>query len=532
MVQLEELPAFTMAQVAEHCSKGDTWIVVRDFVLDVSSFSRFHPGGNSVIQEHAGKDATDPFCLYHDEASILRKYFDKLVVGRVLDSAHADKTSRRESLAGMLLPKEAFGDLVPFGDPCWYSRLNSPYYKETHRRFRERVRLFVDNEVAPTVADWVHKDRPPQALLEKMGAQGLLACMVGQPFPAEYFDPSLCPKDFDPFHELILFDEIARLGNAMAISALTNGPSIGLTAVLKFGTEAQKRLVAPGVLSGREIIALAISEPNAGSDVAGLACSAVRQSDGGWIVNGNKKWITGGTFADWFVVAVVTDQRVADVRKGGMSFLLIRSDLPGFSVRKVNVRGSAASGTAYLDFDNCVVPGDALLGQEGAGFMQTMHNFNHERFYLAVSAARLSRVCLEESIKYALKRKTFGKFLHQHQAIRMKISHMARLIEQLQAWIELVAYQMKTMTHEEAQQKIGDVTALLKVQSSKVYELCARETTQIFGGNALYVGGPGNKIEVAVQQVKAYQIPGGAEDILDDFAARVAFKMASAVAKL
>jgi len=161
-----------------------------------------------------------------------------------------------------------------------------------------------------------------------------------------------------------------------------------------------------------------------------------------------------------------------------------------------------------------------------------MYNFNHERFYIATILARMSRVCIEESIKYALHRKAFGKRLSEIQNIRMKVAGMARQVEAFQTWLEFVTYQMCTMSHEEANAKIGDVISLLKAQGSKVYEYCARETTMIFGGNALYTNGSGRKIEPAVGQVKGYQIPAGAEDVMDDFASRVAFKSALSFAKL
>jgi len=141
-------------------------------------------------------------------------------------------------------------------------------------------------------------------------------------------------------------------------------------------------------------------------------------------------------------------------------------------------------------------------------------------------------VCIEECIKYALNRRAFGKRLSDIQSLRMKISAMARMVESYQAWLELVTYQMCTMSHAEANAKIGDVISLLKVQGSKVYEYCARETTMIFGGNALYINGVGRKIVLAVGQVKSYQIPAGAEDVMDDFASRVAFKTALKMAKL
>jgi len=203
-----------------------------------------------------------------------------------------------------------------------------------------------------------------------------------------------------------------------------------------------------------------------------------------------------------------------------------------FSKRKINIRDSEISGTAYLDFNNCRVPARNLIGKENEGFRLVMHNFNHERFYLSIIMSRLSRVCVEECIKYAIIRKAFGKPLSEIQSIRMKISSMVRAVESQQAWLEFITYQMCTMSHKEANEKIGDVISLLKAQGSKVYEHCAREVTMIFGGNALYMNSVGRKIEGAVNQVKFYQIPGGAEDVMDDYAARVAFKKMHSLSKL
>jgi len=212
--------------------------------------------------------------------------------------------------------------------------------------------------------------------------------------------------------------------------------------------------------------------------------------------------------------------------------LLVEKDTPGFSVRRLKIRDSQISGTAYLDFDNCRVPVRNLMGEENEGFKLVMYNFNHERFYIACCTTRLARVCLEESTKYALKRKTFGKILAQHQSIRMKLAAMTRQVEQLQTWLEFITYQLCTMSHQDANRQVGDVISLVKAQASKVYEFCARETTMIFGGSALHMDGIGKKIEPAVGQVKAYQIPAGAEDVMDDFAARVAIKRGQLMAKL
>jgi len=353
--------------------------------------------------------------------------------------------------------------------------------------------------------------------------------MVGTPFPKDYVDPGTpIVEDFDHFHEFIIFDELSRCGNSGIIAALSNGPAIALSAVWKFGTEEMKRKVIRPVIMGEEFIALAITEPNAGSDVSNASCRAELVGDT-FYVTGNKKYITNGTYARWFVVVVVTEGKGGH---SGQSILLIEKDAPGFTVRKIKVRGSDMSGTSYLDFYKTPVPASNLIGVRGNGFKQIMNNMNHERMYVTVCACRLSRVCLEESIKYALKRKTFGKELSQQPVIQAKIAAMARQIESLSAWLELLVYNMNEMSHDEAMAKLGDITALVKVQGSKVYEYVARETTMIFGGNSIMQGSLGERIEVAVNQVKGYQIPAGAEDILDNFSGKTAFRLAKQFGKL
>jgi alkylation response protein AidB-like acyl-CoA dehydrogenase/predicted heme/steroid binding protein len=514
------MKSFTREEVGRHNKDGDCWLIIDNDVFDVSKFAKLHPGGIAFILDNAGKDVTKDFHLYH-HPDHLRKYSPRLKIGELAE-ADRSKTVRPKKIT-----PHSFGDMIPYGDPAWYQRLNSPYYKDTHRDFRAKVRAFVDAEIIPTLSEWGAKDRPPQKIYERMGELGFLACMHGPPYPAAYVTAAP-PKDFDYFHELILFDEVARCGHSGAIAALTNGPAIAVSAIMRFGSAAMKQRVAPEVFSGRQYIALAISEPNAGSDVAGLACTAVRDGDD-YVVNGVKKWITNGTYAEYFVTAVRTKPEGGH---RGLSFLLVERKMPGFNVRKVNIRDSDISGTAYLEFVNVRVPAANLIGRENDGFKYIMHNFNHERFYITVVTARMARICLEESIKFASRRRTFGKALHEHQVIRMKIAAMARSVEQLQTWLEFMTYQMCTMSHAEANAKLGDVICLVKAQASKSMELCARETTHVFGGNALHKDSVGRKIEMMVAFVKGYAIPAGAEDVMDDFAARSVFRLAAATAKL
>jgi len=184
------------------------------------------------------------------------------------------------------------------------------------------------------------------------------------------------------------------------------------------------------------------------------------------------------------------------------------------------------SGTSYLTFEDVKVPVENLIGEENFGFKYIMYNFNHERFQIIVQANRLARVCLEEALKYSVKRKTFGKRLIEHGVIRNKIAHMARNVESTHAMLESVTYQFCTMAHDEARKKLGGPIALLKVQSTQTFELCAREAAQILGGLAYTRGGQGEKVERLCREVRAYAIPGGSEEIMLDLAVKMALKEA------
>ena len=221
-------------------------------------------------------------------------------------------------------------------------------------------------------------------------------------------------------------------------------------------------------------------------------------------------------FADYFTVAV----RTGGPGRAGISFMLLEKDMPGIECKQMQCSGVWASGTAFVTFDNVKVPKENLIGDENAGFKYVMYNFNHERWGFIAQATRFSRVCLEEAFRYANRRKTFGKRLIDHPVIRWKLAEMARQVESTHAMLEHITYQMDKMSHAEANAKLGGTTALIKVQSTKVFEYCAREAAQIMGGNSYIRGGQGEKVERLYREVRAYAIPGGSEEILLDLSVR------------
>jgi len=209
--------------------------------------------------------------------------------------------------------------------------------------------------------------------------------------------------------------------------------------------------------------------------------------------------------------------------------LLIEKNTPGISIRKMETQFDSSSNTTFITFEDVKVPIKNLIGEEGTGFMLILLNFNHERFVIAASSCRRARICYEEAIKYALVRETFGKKLIQHQLIRYKLAEMARQIESLHDNIERIAYQF---SHGVPDTRLGAQAALLKVQASKTFEFCAREASQIFGGNSIVKEGKGKIVERLYRDVRAQAIPGGSEEILLDFAIRQAVSKSLKEAKL
>jgi len=275
-----------------------------------------------------------------------------------------------------------------------------------------------------------------------------------------------------------------------------------------------KQQIVSDIITGKKFCSLMISEPGYGSDVAGIETTAIRDGDH-FIVNGTKKWITGGLWSEWFTTAVRTGGPGSGMR--GLSLLLINKNMPGFKVRKMETQAGGLHNTSMVSLNNVRVPVKNLIGKEGMGFKYIVVNFNHERWVIAIQACRCARRCFEESIKYGMRRKTFGKRLVDHQAIRMKLAEMARQIESLQDTIERITYQFDNKTDDRI---MGGQCALLKVTASKTYEFCAREASQVFGGSSIVQEGSGKVVEMLYRGVRATAIPGGSEEILLDFAIR------------
>ncbi|KAL7009249.1 hypothetical protein EMMF5_001447 [Cystobasidiomycetes sp. EMM_F5] len=448
---------FSRAEVAKHNKEGDLWIVVDTAVYDLSKFAALHPGGANVLLEAsvAGKDGTEVFFGLH-RSSVLEKY-QRLIVGTIENESPK-----------VILPQAGKLSPVPFAEATWLSKgYHSPYYNDGHRKFQKEMRYFFDTFVRKEAAEHELSDkRPTIELIKKMGEPRwhLNAMRLG---PGKHLHGLTLPsglkgEDFDYFHELIITQELSRIGARGYSDGFLGGMVIGLPPVMNFGSKELREKVVPAVLRGDKYISLAISEAFAGSDVAGLRTTATKTEDGKhYIINGTKKWygpITNGTFSDYFTVGCKTD-------KGLTVFLVERDD--NVDTKAIKTSYSSAAGTAYIVFDNVKVPAGNMLGQLNKGLQVILSNFNHERWTMCCGAAVGSRFITEEIFKWAHQRKVFGKPLIEQPVVRQKIADMMARAEFGQAWLEQITYNMTKMDYKAQSDYLGGPIGLLKYQLTR-----------------------------------------------------------------
>ncbi|KKK15195.1 hypothetical protein ARAM_002007 [Aspergillus rambellii] len=406
---------------------------------------------------------------------------------------------------------------TPFADPLWLSRGYSPYYKDSHRRLQKEVRAYIETHIVPFCGEWEKQGVVPAEVHRRHAELGYTAAtpfplavghLQGQKLPA-----GIDSQEWDGFHDLILIDEIARCGYLGVIWALGCGNSIGGPPVINFGNEEQKRRFLPDMLKGKTRFCLGVTEPDTGSDVAGITTTAERHGDI-YIVNGAKKWITNGIFADYCTAAV----RTGGEGTRGISALVIPLKGPGVTCRKLDNSGVHASGSTYIEFDQVEVPVANLLGEENKGFPIIMNNFNHERLWLACTSLRMARGCAEDAYLHAITRETFGRKLIENQVIRAKFAAMARSLDSTYAWMEQLVYMSEMAKKNHTDMAMGGLFANLKVLAGRTLELVNREAQQIMGGLGYSKNGRGARIEQVSRDTRVMVVGGGSEEILSELA--------------
>jgi alkylation response protein AidB-like acyl-CoA dehydrogenase len=335
---------------------------------------------------------------------------------------------------------------------------------EEQQMVRQMARDFAEKELKPRAAETDESGHLPIEAIKKMAPLGLL----GLPVPEEYGGPGI-----DSISAAIVIEEIGRACGSTGLSiAAHNG--LGLWPIVAFGTEAQKHHWIPRLMSGDILGALALTEPGAGSDLGGgVRTSAVRAGDS-WIINGSKAWITNASLAEVIVTLVRTDPQAGH---RGLSMLLVETDRVGLTIhskeKKMGVRGSP---THALTCEDVHVPAENLLGEEGRGFQQAMMTLDGGRIGIGALSLGLAQAALEEAVRYAKERSTFGKLIAEHQAIQWMIANMATEIEAARTLVYRAAWlkdQGRPFTKE---------AAMAKLFASEAAERSAFKAIQIHGG--------------------------------------------------
>ncbi|ETN44483.1 uncharacterized protein HMPREF1541_10153 [Cyphellophora europaea CBS 101466] len=419
---------------------------------------------------------------------------------------------------------------IPFAEPSYLRGLPSPYFKDTHLQFQKRCRAFMEEHFLPYALEWETEGTVPPHVFDLFNKHNMLLPNLKSPLPVAWLQKlglndilGVPVSEWDYLHTAIWVDERARTGISGPGSSLSPGFAYGIPPILSFGSEDLQARFLPDLLTGRKRCCIAITEPHAGSDVAGIQTTAKRSADGKhFILNGEKKWITNGIWSDYATMAV----RTGGVGPAGISVMVVPlKGHPGVTMRRLKVMGQQAGGTTYIELDDAKVPVENLLGKEGEGMKYIMQNFNHERLLIALGATRQARVALSAAVAYALKREAFGKPLMSQPVVRNRIARAAAELETLQAYGLEFCHQLNHLSKNEADEKLGGPTALLKAKAGLVLNECAQTAVLVFGGNGYTRTGQGELVEKIYRDVMGARIPGGSEDVMLDLAVRQLVKL-------
>jgi len=376
------------------------------------------------------------------------------------------------------------------------------YDSEDLKAIRAQTRRFVDQEVLSNADAWEEAGRVPRSVLRKMGDIGFFGLRV----PEEYGGVGLGPLASVAFAE-----ELGRSTyGGFSITALVH-TDLAMPYLVNFGSDDQKKNWLPGMLTGETLTAIAVTEADAGSDVASIKTRARRDGDG-WRINGSKMFITNGGTADLVFVAARTHADAKGSR--AISIFAVPRDTAGFSVsRSLQKMGWHCSDTSELSFDDCWIPEDHMIGEENRGFYYIMTNFQNERLAISAQAIGEASRALELTVEHARQRKAFGSSLFDKQAVRQRL---AMLTARLEGGRQLVHHAGWLMERGE--------DAVREVSMAKAY--VGELVNEILYACVQFHGGMGFVRETAVERlyrdVRIHSIGGGATEVmLDEIAKRL-----------
>jgi alkylation response protein AidB-like acyl-CoA dehydrogenase len=334
-------------------------------------------------------------------------------------------------------------------------------FNEEQRMLRQAIREFAEKEIKPYGKEYDEKKEYPWDILRKAAKLGF----VGLDLPEEYGGANM-----DYLSCAIAAEELTRadsgVGSAIATAIL------GCPMLKYFGTEEQKEKYIVPVTKGKTTSAIAITEPDAGSDVAAMKSRAVK-AEGGWILNGTKTFITNGSIADWVVVLVKTNP---DAGYRGISAFVVETKWDGYDAKRIEKMGLHCHDTAEVYMSNLFVPEENLVGQENFGFYQLMRFFNESRILVGAIQLGMAVGAYERAMEYAKQRTAFGKPLIEHQAIQFKLADMWKDIEAAKLLIYKAAWLVDQGKPNPA------LSSAAKLYASETAVKATYEAVQIFGG--------------------------------------------------
>jgi alkylation response protein AidB-like acyl-CoA dehydrogenase len=333
---------------------------------------------------------------------------------------------------------------------------------EEQRAFRQSVRQFVEREVRPAAREIDERDEFPRALFRRCGQQGFFALR---------YPEAAGGLGGDALTFILMMEELAR--GSLALAAVVGMQCLNGTDLLyRLGTPDQKeRLFAPALL-GEKIGTIAITEPDAGSDIGGITTSARRERKG-WVLSGRKMWITSATVADFFILAAKTDP---EQRTRGIDLFLVEKGMPGLSVgRRIEKLGTRGSETSEVILDDVCVPLENLLGEPGSGFRHLGASLAEIRVMTGALAIGLGQAALEASLQYARERSQFGRPIGQFQAVAHKLADMATQLEAARSLVYRAASQLAGGQAEPG------LAAMAKYFATEAANSLADQATRVFG---------------------------------------------------
>ena len=373
------------------------------------------------------------------------------------------------------------------------------YFTEEHELFRQGFRAFLQKEVVPQIEHWEREGRIDRAIWEKFGEMGYF----GLAYPEKYGGLGL-----DIFYTVIFLEELQKINSGGFAAAMWAHAYLAMQHLNAEGDERIKREYLGPSIEGSKIGCLCITEPFAGSDVAGMRTTALRKGEE-YVLNGSKTFITNGVYSDYLVVSAKTDLQSGSK---GISIFLVDRETPGVSANKLDKLGWRASDTGEIAFDDVRIPVTNLMGDENRGFAYLMQHLALERLIMAINAVARAEYALEYSLQYMSERKAFGRKLDEFQVWRHRVADMASDIEIHKHFNYFVCqrWQEKEYVVKEA--------SMAKLKSTAVADKIIYQCLQSLGGYGYMEEYPMARL---FRDSRLGPIGGGASEILSEIIAKI-----------